>query len=176
MVRYKGKDRIEFGYLKYTEAQYGTSPGATPSTLFKMGFIDEDTLGEALAELSSVPYAFPGMFEELPPNLLGLLPTKLEMTAEDHLRIHWNDDQVREYSPRELREACPCATCREKRKQAPPASMELPVLSAAEAAPLKVLGMKPVGNYAYSIAFSDGHDTGIYTLESLRELGREVAV
>jgi DUF971 family protein len=31
--------------------------------------------------------------------------------------------------------------------------------------------MKPVGNYAYSIDFSDGHDTGIYTLESLRQLG-----
>ena len=31
--------------------------------------------------------------------------------------------------------------------------------------------MKPVGHYAYSIDFSDGHDTGIYTLESLRELG-----
>jgi DUF971 family protein len=31
--------------------------------------------------------------------------------------------------------------------------------------------MKPVGNYAYTIAFSDGHDTGIYTFELLRELG-----
>ena len=34
--------------------------------------------------------------------------------------------------------------------------------------------MKPVGNYAYSIAFSDGHDTGIFTFEFLRELGTEV--
>ena len=25
--------------------------------------------------------------------------------------------------------------------------------------------MKPVGNYAYSIAFSDGHDTGIFSFE-----------
>jgi DUF971 family protein len=48
------------------------------------------------------------------------------------------------------------------------------VLSLAEARPLKVLDMKPVGNYAYSIAFSDGHDTGIYTLEFLRGLGTEV--
>jgi DUF971 family protein len=32
--------------------------------------------------------------------------------------------------------------------------------------------MRPVGNYAYCIAFSDGHDTGIYTLAALRELGR----
>jgi DUF971 family protein len=30
--------------------------------------------------------------------------------------------------------------------------------------------MRPVGQYAYSIAFTDGHDTGIYTLEYLREL------
>jgi DUF971 family protein len=37
--------------------------------------------------------------------------------------------------------------------------------------PLKVTGMTPVGNYAYSIAFSDGHNTGIYPLTLLRELG-----
>ncbi|HVX62064.1 MAG TPA: gamma-butyrobetaine hydroxylase-like domain-containing protein [Pirellulales bacterium] len=37
-----------------------------------------------------------------------------------------------------------------------------------------MLGMKPVGNYAYAIEFSDGHDTGIYTCEFLRELGQEM--
>ena len=31
--------------------------------------------------------------------------------------------------------------------------------------------MQPTGRYAYSIHFSDGHDTGIFTLESLREMG-----
>ncbi len=107
---------------------------------------------------------------------MNLQPTKIELIADDRLRIEWNDQTQREYTFGELREACPCATCREKRKPPPPTSMELPVLSAAEAAPLKVLGMKPVGNYAYSIAFSDGHDTGIYTIESLRQLGHEVAV
>ena len=34
-------------------------------------------------------------------------------------------------------------------------------------------GMYPVGNYAYQIDFSDGHKTGIYSLELLRELGEE---
>ena len=34
--------------------------------------------------------------------------------------------------------------------------------------------MKPVGNYAYSLTFSDGHDTGIYTYDLLRELGEQV--
>ena len=31
----------------------------------------------------------------------------------------------------------------------------------AEARPLTIQGMKPVGNYAYSIDFSDGHGSGI---------------
>jgi DUF971 family protein len=52
--------------------------------------------------------------------------------------------------------------------------LQLPIISAAETEPLRITAMKPVGNYAYSIDFSDGHDTGIYTLESLRELGNEV--
>jgi DUF971 family protein len=45
------------------------------------------------------------------------------------------------------------------------------MLGAAQLAPLSIVGMKPVGNYAYTIAFSDGHDTGIYSFELLRELG-----
>jgi DUF971 family protein len=101
-------------------------------------------------------------------------PTKLEL-VEGRLRIGWSDAQTREYTVRELRDACPCATCREKRSQPPAAAPLLPVLTAAEIRPLTIGGMQPVGNYAYSIAFSDGHDTGIYTLTHLRQLGREVA-
>ena len=81
---------------------------------------------------------------------------------------------MREYTFRELREKCPCATCREKRRAPPLPSNMLPVLSAAEIAPLQITSMKPTGNYAYSIEFSDGHDTGIYTLENLREMGTPV--
>ena len=36
---------------------------------------------------------------------------------------------------------------------------------------MQIRGMSPVGNYAYAIEFNDGHDTGIYPLEQLRELG-----
>jgi hypothetical protein len=43
MVRYRGRDQIELGYLKYTEDQYGSSPGATPSTLFRVGHVRELT-------------------------------------------------------------------------------------------------------------------------------------
>jgi len=101
-------------------------------------------------------------------------PTKLELTGKDRLRIDWSDGQVRLYSFRGLRDACPCATCREQRS-APPETSQLTILSPQETQPLKIEGMKPVGSYAYSIAFSDGHNTGIYTFEHLRELGEEVS-
>ena len=108
-------------------------------------------------------------------------PVNLALRGEDRLLIEWSDGQKREYTFRQLRDMCPCATCREKRSQPPqqaakpgPGLMSLPVLSAAEARPLKVLEMKPVGSYAYAIHFSDGHNTGIYTLEFLRELGHEI--
>jgi DUF971 family protein len=101
-------------------------------------------------------------------------PTQLELRGEDRLLIEWSDGQRRSYTFRELRDRCPCATCREKRNQPPAPAVLLPVLSAEEARPLKIVGLKPVGNYAYAIDFSDGHDTGIYTLEFLRTLGSEV--
>ena len=43
MVRYKGKDQIEFGYKDYAEASYGGSPGATPTTLYRVGHVSEMT-------------------------------------------------------------------------------------------------------------------------------------
>lgn len=99
-------------------------------------------------------------------------PTSLSLTPQERLLIEWTDGTRRTYAYRELREACPCATCREKRSQPPPPATALPILSPGEAQPLRLLDMRPVGNYAYSITFSDGHDTGIYSFELLRQLGR----
>ncbi|MGO9771209.1 MAG: gamma-butyrobetaine hydroxylase-like domain-containing protein [Roseiarcus sp.] len=38
-----------------------------------------------------------------------------------------------------------------------------------------IVGVETVGNYAARFAFSDGHDTGIYTWELLRKLAGEEA-
>ena len=97
---------------------------------------------------------------------MSVRPTKVELTRSDELQIEWSDGEVRQYPVAELRKRCPCATCREKRQQKTEAL--LPVLSLAETMPTQIQEMRPIGNYAYSIAFSDGHDTGIFTLEFLR--------
>ena len=103
---------------------------------------------------------------------MDLQPNKLELLGPDRLRIEWSDGQRREYHVRDLRDQCPCATCREKRQQdkTQPSTL-LPVLSPEETRPLTITAMNPIGNYAYGITFSDGHNTGIFSLELLRQLG-----
>ncbi len=106
------------------------------------------------------------------------------MLALSHLRgdaesltLEWADGAVHRVTWRELRDRCPCATCAQAHAQpASPASFDLlPVLSLAETLPLKALWMRPLGNYAYAIQFTDGHNTGIYSLDYLRSLGQEIA-
>ena len=36
-----------------------------------------------------------------------------------------------------------------------------------------IVALEPVGNYAVRIVFDDGHDTGLYTWETLYRLGRD---
>ena len=97
-------------------------------------------------------------------------PTSLERLPDGRLAITWSDGQRRLYTARALREACPCATCREKRSQ-PTDPFALPTLKQVQTEPVRIAAMQPMGNYAYSIAFSDGHDTGIFALDLLRQLG-----
>lgn len=109
-------------------------------------------------------------------------PTEIRRT-DAGIEIQWSDGDVTRWTARQLRDSCPCATCREKRggkdagdqddpegssaTQAPPRM--LPVLSAAEARPLRIEAMRPVGTYAYNIVFSDGHHSGLFTFPRLRE-------
>lgn len=93
------------------------------------------------------------------------------------LTLEWADGVVHRVAWRELRDRCPCATCAtaHEKQEASGSGGLLQVLSLAETQPLRVVGMRPMGNYAYAIQFSDGHSTGIYSLEFLRSLGQETA-
>lgn len=116
----------------------------------------------------------------LPPDLA---PVAIERIGDRAVVIRWSDGRECEWSVEKLRQVCPCASCREKKRGAlkqddgenpeePGAkpSMMLPVLSAAEAQPLRVDSMRPVGSYAYNITFSDGHSSGIYPMSLLYDI------
>lgn len=79
--------------------------------------------------------------------------------------VVWDDDRRLQYPYDDLRNACPCAGCRGH--------------SPGEVEPPNVVGVSlrniaEVGTYALRFAFSDDHDTGIYTWAHLREIGQEM--
>ena len=103
---------------------------------------------------------------------MSAIPVAIEREGPN-IWITWSDEVRCSYSPRMLRKACPCALCKEKRSQ-PTTSTQpfaLPVITQAEAQPLSIDRMQPVGNYAYNIHFSDGHNAGIFEFQMLRDLG-----
>ncbi len=85
----------------------------------------------------------------------------------DCLVIEWSDGFVGSITWKALRDACPCAGCREERQK--PAD-PFRLLKPEELVPLAPVSMPRVGRYAYKVVWSDGHDTGIFTLEHLRQL------
>jgi DUF971 family protein len=104
-----------------------------------------------------------GMATPQPPR-----PLALEKDGDGRLVIEWSDGLRTTYTWQHLREHCPCAGCREERL-APPDPFR--ILKPSELTPLKPISITPIGRYAYKIAWSDGHDTGLFTLEQLRQLG-----
>jgi DUF971 family protein len=108
----------------------------------------------------------------------GVVPVGLGRDENSVVTISWSDGVETKWTAQQLRKACPCATCREKRRGEKKNQVTsggeiagLPVLTAAETQPLTIIGMKPVGAYAYNVRFSDGHSSGIFSLELLRSSG-----
>lgn len=104
-----------------------------------------------------------------------LHPVSLEKDRDRReLVVHWNDGVSQRIRYRQLRDQCPCAHCIDKRMKGPETKPMvtgvLPVLSAAEVQPLDIVSMKPIGNYAYGIQFSDGHSSGIFSMGYLRSI------
>jgi len=96
-------------------------------------------------------------------NMTSPRPVDLRLDGPD-LVITWNDGKTSRYSPGVLRASCPCATCAESRTQTEFDSQ------ATHFSGVTFREITPVGNYAYQISFSDGHNTGIYTLDYLHRL------
>ena len=92
-------------------------------------------------------------------------PTEVAPTEDAaRLRIRWRDGHASEYEPRYLRLACPCAGCVEEMTGRP---LLNPDTVAADVYPRSI---EYVGRYALQFDWSDGHRTGIYPFDQLRQL------
>lgn len=101
------------------------------------------------------------------------MDVKVRVSSGEGMDITWSDAHTSHYDFAYLRENCPCATCREESDKhgkfgAKPAadSSALPIFKPR----ITARAATAVGNYAIQIEFTDGHSTGIFSFDHLREI------
>lgn len=106
------------------------------------------------------------------PSMPPARPDHLDLKKDRGLTVQWQDGQTSFYPIAYLRRMSPSAEARALRQEM--AQNPLTVLPATPTGdgdqPLTATGAELVGNYAVRIIFSDGHDTGIYSWEYLRQI------
>ena len=120
-----------------------------------------------------------GTYKPAPASLMSptTTPTRLDLRRDVALTIDWQDGLKCTYPIALLRAMCPCAKCKDERKAAPATPVaagkkrtSLTVLPGDHSRPLSVLTAEMVGNYAIKLDWSDGHSSGIYSFQYLREI------
>ncbi len=103
----------------------------------------------------------------------GGIPRSIEVRRDAaELRIIWENGGVQSLSLGEVRQACPCAECVDEKRKAEQEGGLHVLTGREEMASEEVVSVSAVGRYAIQILWDDGHNTGIYTYDRLRGLGR----
>jgi DUF971 family protein len=92
------------------------------------------------------------------------VPARLRMDLKaQRLSVVWHDGHESEYGAGYLRFVCPCAGCRGHApgEVVPPAWEQVKDVRIEDAV--------PVGGYALQFSFSDGHSSGLYAFDRLRD-------
>lgn len=92
-------------------------------------------------------------------------PVKIQVTKESVLLIQWDDGSDSLISLQKLRRNCSCAICKSELEEM--GKDFIPVFLLDQVTVTKI---KQVGNYALSIEWKDGHNTGIYDYHFLISL------
>ena len=94
------------------------------------------------------------------------VPVEIKQSGVRELRISWNDGQVNDFDVVQLRRSCRCAACVD---EITGSQILQPSQVGEEVRPQTI---RQVGNYAIQVNWSDGHTSGIFTFDYLRQLAR----
>lgn len=99
------------------------------------------------------------------------ISVKVHVSTGQGVEVTWSDGHSSHYDFPYLREHCPCAVCNDERarKESLSEAARGPALPMFKPRAM-AKSAKAVGNYAIHIEFSDGHSTGIYSFDHLREI------
>ncbi|MEO5334261.1 MAG: DUF971 domain-containing protein [Magnetococcus sp. YQC-5] len=96
------------------------------------------------------------------------IPTEIrQKTVDRAIEITWDTGEHFRYSMEYLRVKCPCAKCAGHTPE------EAQLVDGKQ--DVTITSITPVGHYAVKLAFNDGHDSGLYSWETLFELGIDQA-
>ena len=95
-----------------------------------------------------------------------MTPKKITKPTPIELAIEWNDGHSGVHNLSVLRKYCPCASCKQE-MESDEGTFRLPVLIPGQN---ELHAIEPIGNYAFQMTWADGHRTGIYTYEYLRQI------
>jgi DUF971 family protein len=100
-------------------------------------------------------------------------PEHIAISKSKGIKIDWRDRHRSEFAVEFLRDQCPCASCTgahgtepQKTNYSAPVNDAFPMYKPK----LKILNVEPIGAYAMKIDWSDGHNTGIYSFDYLRNI------
>ncbi len=93
-----------------------------------------------------------------------LEPTQIIEENDSEISIKWSDEKETSYNAPNLRRNCPCASCVNEW------TGEKILKTESISDDLNFTHTTIVGRYALNFHFSDGHDTGIFSFNYLREL------
>jgi ATP-binding protein involved in chromosome partitioning len=126
--------------------------------------LSNDGESAAAKAYNSLVEALRHVVEEMKISGNMLEPEQVEVAQSGELNMEWPDGHKSIYTPYHLRVNCHCAACVDEATGLKTLDDALIPLD------IKITGVNPIGRYAIAIAFSDGHNTGIYTFKRLRDL------
>jgi DUF971 family protein len=94
-------------------------------------------------------------------------PSDITRFGNRELVIRWDDGHQSSYPVNYLRKECPCAECL-KIRTAP--KNPLRVLTGPVTTSVEIVELSLAGNYGLNVTFTDGHNTGIFSFDYLREI------
>ncbi len=95
---------------------------------------------------------------------MSVVPVEIGRANQHDIKISWPDNHVSIYPARELRLRCPCAGCVDE------VTGKIRLIASSVPQNVTPVSIKLVGRYAMTVQWSDGHNTGIYGFDLLRQL------
>lgn len=95
-------------------------------------------------------------------------PKQVKIFKKNNIKITWEDSSETILSLKYMRDECPCAGCKGETILLKTYRPPTPTVVTPEM--YKVKNIEVVGGYAIQITWQDGHNTGIYSWDYIKQL------